>query len=38
MDVDHVARTIVHIASMPPDVQMLEVNIMAAGAPYVGRG
>ncbi|KAF8967070.1 hypothetical protein BDZ97DRAFT_563853 [Flammula alnicola] len=37
-DVEHVASTIVHIASMPPDVAMLEVNIMAAGAPYVGRG
>jgi len=38
MNVEHVASTIVHIASMPPDVAMLEVNIMAAGAPYVGRG
>jgi len=37
-DVAHVASTIVHIASLPPDVAMLEVNIMAAGAPYVGRG
>jgi len=38
IDVQYVANTIVHIASMPPDVAMLEVNIMAAGAPYVGRG
>ncbi|KAF8909003.1 hypothetical protein CPB84DRAFT_1959119 [Gymnopilus junonius] len=38
MSVEYVASTIVHIASMPPDVAMLEVNIMAAGAPYVGRG
>ncbi|KAF9485863.1 NAD(P)-binding protein [Pholiota conissans] len=38
MDVEHIANTIVHIASLPPDVAMLEVNIMAAGAPYVGRG
>ncbi|TFK40683.1 hypothetical protein BDQ12DRAFT_770473 [Crucibulum laeve] len=37
-DVQHVADTIVHIASLPNDVAMLEVNIMAAGAPYVGRG
>jgi len=37
-DVKHVADTIVHIASMPPDVSMLEVNIMAAKMPYVGRG
>ena len=27
-DVEHVASTVVHIASMPPDVAMLEVNIM----------
>ena len=27
-DVQYVASTIVHIASMPPDVAMLEVNIM----------
>jgi len=38
MDVAHVANTIVHIASMPPDVAMLEVSIMAAGVPFVGRG
>jgi len=30
MDVEHVASTVVHIASMPPDVAMLEVNIMYA--------
>lgn len=30
MSVEHVASTIVHIASMPPDVGMLEVNIMYA--------
>jgi len=28
IDVQYVASTIVHIASMPPDVAMLEVNIM----------
>ena len=27
-DVEHVASTSVHIASLPPDVTMLEVNIM----------
>lgn len=27
-DVEHVANTIVYIASLPPDVAMLEVNIM----------
>ncbi|KAF8195492.1 hypothetical protein BJ912DRAFT_144051 [Pholiota molesta] len=34
----HSTLSIVHIASLPPDVAMLEVNIMAARAPYVGRG
>ncbi|KAF8158258.1 short-chain dehydrogenase/reductase SDR [Crassisporium funariophilum] len=38
IDVQHIASTILHIASLPPDVAMLEVNIMPAGAPYVGRG
>lgn len=28
IDVQHVADTIVHIASMPPNVTMLNVNIM----------
>ncbi|KAF9454813.1 NAD(P)-binding protein [Macrolepiota fuliginosa MF-IS2] len=38
MDVQHVADTIVYIANLPNDVTMLEVNIMAAGMPFVGRG
>ncbi|KAH6912774.1 short-chain dehydrogenase/reductase SDR [Coprinopsis sp. MPI-PUGE-AT-0042] len=38
MDVDHVANTILHIANLPNEVTMLEVNIMATGAPFVGRG
>ncbi|KIY71735.1 NAD(P)-binding protein [Cylindrobasidium torrendii FP15055 ss-10] len=37
-DVQHVASTIAHIASLPNDVTMLEVNIMATQAPFVGRG
>jgi len=37
-DVVHVAQTIVHVASLPNSVTMLEVNIMATGAPYAGRG
>ncbi|TFK20006.1 short-chain dehydrogenase/reductase SDR [Coprinopsis marcescibilis] len=37
-DPEHVASTIVHIASLPNEVSMLEVNIMATAAPYVGRG
>ncbi|KIK69753.1 hypothetical protein GYMLUDRAFT_992644 [Collybiopsis luxurians FD-317 M1] len=38
LDLDHVASTILHIASLPPDVTLLEVNIMPTNIPYVGRG
>ncbi|KAF9235193.1 hypothetical protein BU15DRAFT_89677 [Melanogaster broomeanus] len=34
----HVAETVVHIASLPNGVTVLEINIMATGAPYAGRG
>ncbi|KAL1748349.1 hypothetical protein HDZ31DRAFT_29715 [Schizophyllum fasciatum] len=37
-DVRHVAEAIVHIAELPNEVTVLEMNIMASGAPYVGRG
>ncbi|KAF7422936.1 hypothetical protein PC9H_011100 [Pleurotus ostreatus] len=37
-DVKHVADSIVHIAQLPNDVTVLEMNIMASKAPYVGRG
>ncbi|KAF8503088.1 hypothetical protein JB92DRAFT_3084274 [Gautieria morchelliformis] len=38
MDVQHVADAIVHIAGLPTDVQVLEMNIMATEMPFVGRG
>jgi len=38
IDVQYVADTVVHIASMPPHVSMLYVNVMATGMPFVGRG
>ncbi|KAJ3773796.1 oxidoreductase protein [Lentinula raphanica] len=38
LDVQHVARTIVHIASLPPDVTVLDINIMPTNIPYIGRG
>ena len=38
MDVAHVASTVVHMASLPLDANMLFVNVMATGMPYVGRG
>ncbi|KAG1779227.1 hypothetical protein EV702DRAFT_1091120 [Suillus placidus] len=34
----HVADAVAHIASLPTSVTVLEMNIMATGAPYVGRG
>ncbi|KAH7885142.1 hypothetical protein F5I97DRAFT_1937423 [Phlebopus sp. FC_14] len=34
----HVAQSIVHIASLPNSVTVLEMNIMATGVPYAGRG
>ncbi|KZS90439.1 NAD(P)-binding protein [Sistotremastrum niveocremeum HHB9708] len=37
-DVQHVADTVLHIASLPNDVAILTITIMAAKAPYVGRG
>jgi len=37
-DVRHVADTVVHIASLPLNVTVLEMNIMASSMPYVGRG
>lgn len=37
-DVKHVANTIVHIASLPPDVAMLEVNIMYEIKPAISFG
>jgi len=37
-NVEHVADTIVYIANLPNDVTMLEVNIMASKAPFLGRG
>ncbi|KIM30096.1 hypothetical protein M408DRAFT_328492 [Serendipita vermifera MAFF 305830] len=38
IDAKHIANSIVHIASLPLDVTVLEMNIMATGMPYVGRG
>lgn len=34
----HVANTVVYIAGLPTSVAVLEMNIMAASAPLVGRG
>ena len=38
MDAAHVASTIVHIASLPLDVNVPFMTIMATGMPFLGRG
>ncbi len=38
MDVNHVGAAIVHMASLPPETNVLSMNIMATKMPYVGRG
>jgi NAD(P)-dependent dehydrogenase (short-subunit alcohol dehydrogenase family) len=38
MDVEHVARSVVHMASLPLDANVLFMTVMATKMPYVGRG
>ncbi len=38
MDVEHVARAVVHMASLPLDANVLFMTVMATRMPYVGRG
>jgi NADP-dependent 3-hydroxy acid dehydrogenase YdfG len=38
MDVQHVARAIVHMANLPLDANILFMTIMATAMPFVGRG
>jgi NAD(P)-dependent dehydrogenase (short-subunit alcohol dehydrogenase family) len=38
MDVAHVAKTVLHMAGLPLDVNMPFVTIMARDMPYLGRG
>jgi NADP-dependent 3-hydroxy acid dehydrogenase YdfG len=38
MDTDHVANAIVHMASLPPDANILNLTVMATKMPFVGRG
>jgi NAD(P)-dependent dehydrogenase (short-subunit alcohol dehydrogenase family) len=37
-DVEHVARAVVHMASLPLDTNVLFMTIMATKMPFVGRG
>ena len=38
MDVDHVGNTVVHMAGLPLDANILNMTIMATNMPFVGRG
>jgi NAD(P)-dependent dehydrogenase (short-subunit alcohol dehydrogenase family) len=38
MDVDHVARMVLHMASLPLEVNTPFVTLMARDMPYIGRG
>lgn len=38
MDVEHVARAVAYMASLPPDANVLFMTVMATGMPFVGRG
>jgi NAD(P)-dependent dehydrogenase (short-subunit alcohol dehydrogenase family) len=38
MDVGHVARAVVYMASLPPDANVLFLTVMATKMPFVGRG
>jgi len=38
MDVEHVARAVVYMASLPPDANVLFMTVMATHMPFVGRG
>lgn len=38
MDVENVASTVLHMASLPPEANVLFVTVMATKAPFVGRG
>jgi NAD(P)-dependent dehydrogenase (short-subunit alcohol dehydrogenase family) len=37
-DVEHVARTVVHMATLPPEANISFVTIMASAMPLYGRG
>ena len=38
MDVDHVARAVVYMASLPLDANVPTLTVMATKMPYIGRG
>jgi hypothetical protein len=38
MDVAHVATSVLHMAELPLDANVLFMNVMATTMPFVGRG
>jgi NADP-dependent 3-hydroxy acid dehydrogenase YdfG len=38
MDVQHVARAVVHMANMPLDANVQFMTVMATKMPFIGRG
>ena len=38
MDVEHVASSVLHMAELPLDANVLFINVMATKMPFVGRG
>jgi len=38
MDIDHVATSVLHMAELPLDANILFMNVMATKMPFVGRG
>jgi NADP-dependent 3-hydroxy acid dehydrogenase YdfG len=38
MDVEHVARAVLYMASLPLDANVLFLTVMATNMPFVGRG
>jgi NADP-dependent 3-hydroxy acid dehydrogenase YdfG len=38
MDVEHVARSVVHMASLPLEANVQFMTVMATKMPYIGRG
>ncbi len=38
MDVQHVANAVLHMASLPPEANVLTMTVMATKMPFVGRG
>jgi NADP-dependent 3-hydroxy acid dehydrogenase YdfG len=38
MDVEHAARSVLHMAELPPEANVQFMTVMATTMPYIGRG